>query len=301
VDPSTDDFRVTARRVILSLLTVGLVLGFSPGIASAAPTRPSERPAKAAALAQLDITSLIDAATAIEQQALTSGAMTDGPDSLSPAQILLSSVEALTSLAITDDPSLAPTNTTAVMGPVPPTIAHHLHKRPRHFHIKRTRTLGPFAVAVPDGGSAGLGHNRPHGGSMPAPYQARDRIFVDPTLWPATPATVGLVAVRAALRELGQPYVWGGAGPRTFDCSGLVQWAYAQAGLRMVHHAADQWNEGRLIPGRDILPGDLIMFGRPIFHVGIYLGAGWMINAPYTGQYVDIVTVPSGVTGVVRP
>ena len=194
--------------------------------------------------------------------------MTAGPDSLSPAQILLSSVEALTNLAITDDPSLAPTDTTAFMGPVPFAISHHLHKRPHHSHIKRTRTLTAFTASVPDGGSRGLGHNRPHGGSMPAPFQARDDVFVVPTLVAPTPSTVGLVAVRAALQQLGRPYVWGGAGPITFDCSGLVQWAYAHAGLRMAHHAAYQWNEGRLIPGRDILPGDLIMFGRPIEHVG---------------------------------
>jgi cell wall-associated NlpC family hydrolase len=81
----------------------------------------------------------------------------------------------------------------------------------------------------------------------------------------------------------------------------LVQWAYAHAGLELAHHAAYQWNEGRLIPGKDILPGDLIMFGRPIVHVGMYVGAGWMVNAPYTGQYVNLMAVPNHVAGVVRP
>jgi peptidoglycan DL-endopeptidase CwlO len=77
--------------------------------------------------------------------------------------------------------------------------------------------------------------------------------------------------------------------------------AYAQAGLELIHHSGSQWNEGRLISPRDALPGDLIMFGDPIFHVAIYLGAGWTVNAPFTGHYVDVQPVWSKVAGVVRP
>ena len=110
-----------------------------------------------------------------------------------------------------------------------------------------------------------------------------------------------MVAVRSALKELGQPYVWAAAGPTTFDCSGLVQWAYAHAGLSLAAFTGYEWNEGRMIPGRDILPGDLILFGDPTFHVGMYLGAGWMVNAPYTSQYVNVVPVPGRVAGVIRP
>src|SRR6202042_780714 len=104
-------------------------------------------------------------------------------------------------------------------------------------------------------------------------------------------------ALREALSKLGQPYVWAAGGPNTFDCSGLMQWAYAHAGRWLTHFSGDQWNEGRLIPPRDILPGDLILFeyrhSTTIHHVGMYLGAGWMVNAPFTGQYVDVVQVPS--------
>jgi cell wall-associated NlpC family hydrolase len=287
------------RRAALLGLSAGLLLLLAqpmPGAAGGAAKRPTP-----AELAQLNVTSLTVASYDIEQQALASGAITHRPHVGNGVRMLLASVTALTKQAIAADPSLTPADTTAVMGPVPRNISHHLVKRPGHRHRSATHTLLPFARAIPDGGSSGIGHDRKHDGATPAPFQTPDGVFVDPVLQPVQPATIGLVALRAALKELGQPYVWGGAGPSTFDCSGLVQWAYAHAGIRLTHHAADQWNEGRLIPGKDILPGDLIMFGRPIFHVGMYLGAGWMLNAPYTGQWVNIVPVPTRVTGVIRP
>jgi cell wall-associated NlpC family hydrolase len=110
-----------------------------------------------------------------------------------------------------------------------------------------------------------------------------------------------MVAIRAALSRLGQPYVWAAAGPGTFDCSGLVRWAYGQAGLSLVHYTGTQWDQGRLVAPRDVLPGDLILFYRALSHVGIYLGAGWMLNAPYTGQYVSVMPVHGEVAGIVRP
>ena len=288
------------RRAGLLGLSAGLLLLLVPPGAGASGSSASSHPTPRQ-LAQLDIANLGAAASAVGQQAMASGAMHGHLHSLSPAKVLLAAVNALTKQALAADPTLAPVDTTAVMGPVPRNISHHLLKRPFHVHRKTTRALTPFIAAIPDGGSTGLGHNRKHEGATPAPFQQPDGMYVDPDLQPARPATIGLVALRAALKELGQPYVWGGAGPFTFDCSGLVQWAYAHAGVRLSHHAADQWNEGRLIPGKDILPGDLIMFGRPIFHVGMYLGAGWMLNAPYTGQWVNVVPVPNRVTGVIRP
>jgi cell wall-associated NlpC family hydrolase len=288
------------RRTVLVGISAGLTLLLLSPVAGHALASSAHHPTPDQ-LAQLNVANLDAAAMAVEQQALASGALVKAPHTWSGAKILLRSAEALTSLAMSNDPSRAPVDTTAIMGPVPRVISHHLRKRPHHVHITATHTLSDFVAAVADGGSKGLGHNHKHDGATPAPFQAPDGLWVDPPLPAANPSTIGMVALRAALRELGQPYVWGGAGPLTFDCSGLVQWAYAHAGLRLAHHAADQWNEGRLIPGKDILPGDLIMFGRPIFHVGMYLGAGWMLNAPYTGQWVNVVPVSSHVTGVIRP
>jgi cell wall-associated NlpC family hydrolase len=188
------------------------------------------------------------------------------------------------------------------MGAVPYNLAHQEHHHPFHRRVLGTRALRRFSHSTPVGGSDGIGAETRFRGARPAPFQRPDGVYVDPRLpRPVRHATVGEVALRTALKELGQPYVWGGAGPSTFDCSGLVMHAYGQAGVRLTHFSGDQWNEGRLLPPRDALPGDLILFGHPIFHVAIYLGAGWMLNAPFTGHYVDVVPVWRHVAGVVRP
>lgn len=285
---------------ITATLALALVLASAPPAARATPSASSKHPTPAA-LARLDGANLAIAAVTIAQQASDGGAVMHGFRSWEPARMLLTALGALIGMARAEDPTLAPTDTTAFMGPVPHNLSHHLRRPPPHRRVETTHLLSTFRHAVTHRGSFGIGHDRTHDGATPAPFQSPDGVLVDPKMPAAKPATVGMVALRAALRELGQPYVWGGAGPTVYDCSGLVQWAYASAGLRLTHHAADQWNEGRLIPARDILPGDLIMFGRPIFHVGMYLGAGWMLNAPYTGQYVDVVPVPTRVAGVIRP
>jgi cell wall-associated NlpC family hydrolase len=262
---------------------------------------------KPSTLAEIDAASLRAAASAVETEALTSGALTTAPTTTRPAQVLLASASALITAARAADPSLKPKRTTAVMGAVPYQLSHPTKRHPRHHRITRTRSLQLFSHAIADHGARGFGLHRLHGGAHPAAYQHPDGVYVDPTLPVLTAPTISQVALRTALGKLGQPYVWAAAGPSTFDCSGLTQWAYAHAGIGLAHYTGYQWNEGRKIPGRDILPGDLILFEysigghEVIHHVAMYLGAGWMLNAPYTGQYVDVVPVPSGVAGIVRP
>jgi len=99
------------------------------------------------------------------------------------------------------------------------------------------------------------------------------------------------VAVDAALAQLGRPYVWDAAGPSTFDCSGLTLWAWGHAGIGLPHFAADQALAGVRVAPNELLPGDLILFGSGLHHVGLYLGAGFMIDAPDTGDYVKIQRV----------
>jgi cell wall-associated NlpC family hydrolase len=112
--------------------------------------------------------------------------------------------------------------------------------------------------------------------------------------------TVGEQALRWALTRLGDPYVWAAAGPSAFDCSGLVMWAYAHVGISLAHFTGDQWNEGMHIPVSQLQPGDLVfMYG--LDHVGMYVGKGMMVNAPTTGQVVQIAPIPWGsVDGAVR-
>jgi len=256
---------------------------------------------------KLDDGDLRAAANDLAALAVSSGALETAPSDKFPAQVIQTSTVALLRAALARDPSRQPRRTTSIMGRVPHNLRHHVWHRLGHRHITRTRALRPFRHAVPDPGSPGIGVHAVHGGSTAAPFRAPDGVYVQPKLAAISEPTIGMVALRTALGRIGQPYVWAGGGPITFDCSGLTQWAYAHAGIHLVHYTGSQWNQGRLIKPRQILPGDLILFsswsgGRQlIHHVGMYLGAGWMVNAPYTGQYVNVVKVPSGIAGVVRP
>ena len=112
-----------------------------------------------------------------------------------------------------------------------------------------------------------------------------------PTINLPTANTVGEQALQAALTRRGDPYVWGAAGPNEFDCSGLVKWAYAQVGINLPHYTVSQWNMGEHISKSQLEPGDLVFFFPTIEHVGIYVGDGLMLDAPQTGQVVQIQPV----------
>ncbi|HTW20025.1 MAG TPA: NlpC/P60 family protein [Mycobacteriales bacterium] len=102
---------------------------------------------------------------------------------------------------------------------------------------------------------------------------------------------VDTTALRYALTRRGDEYVWGAAGPTTFDCSGLVVWAYAQEGITLPHYTGSLWNSGMHVSRDDLEPGDLVFFFADISHVGIYIGNGLMVDAPSTGQVVQVQPV----------
>jgi cell wall-associated NlpC family hydrolase len=104
-------------------------------------------------------------------------------------------------------------------------------------------------------------------------------------------ASIAARAVAAAMTKLGRPYVWAAAGPNSFDCSGLVQWAYRQAGVATAHYTGTFWNTYRHVSRSELRPGDLVFFYPDHHHVGIYIGGGKMINAPQTGDVVKIASV----------
>jgi cell wall-associated NlpC family hydrolase len=115
------------------------------------------------------------------------------------------------------------------------------------------------------------------------------------------------VALTAAVSKLGRPYVWGAEGPDSFDCSGLVQWAFAQAGVRMPRVTDQQWVTGPQIPLSQAQPGDLLFWRSDptnpgyISHVAIYWGDGKMLHAPHTGDVVKLVPIyTANLAGVVR-
>ena len=103
-------------------------------------------------------------------------------------------------------------------------------------------------------------------------------------------STKGAIALKYALDQLGDIYVWACAGPTKWDCSGLTMGAFQKAGVSMPHFAAAQFRFGKSVPRSALAPGDLVFFGRPISHVGIYMGKGKMVHAPRPGKRVEIAT-----------
>jgi len=110
------------------------------------------------------------------------------------------------------------------------------------------------------------------------------------------------VAVKAAYAQLGKPYQWGASGPGSFDCSGLTMWAWGKAGVSLPHSSGAQYGSGPHVSQGDLQPGDLVFYGSPIHHVGIYIGNGNMIEAPHSGTNVRIASYArSDYVGAVRP
>ncbi len=141
---------------------------------------------------------------------------------------------------------------------------------------------------------------REHARQLALASAARSRLDSQPTPDPvlglagATPegATVvppsqytGVVGI--AMQYLGTPYVWGGASPGGFDCSGFVAYVYSQVGVSLPHYSGAQFGVGTPVSRDQLEPGDLVFFDG-LGHVGIYIGAGQFVHAPHTGDVVKI-------------
>ena len=113
----------------------------------------------------------------------------------------------------------------------------------------------------------------------------------------------GANAVHWAEQALGRPYVWAASGPGSFDCSGLTMWAYGHAGVSLPHSSRSQINSGARVSRGNLEPGDLVFFGSPIHHVGMYVGGGDFIEAPHAGASVRIASLAgrSDYVGACRP
>jgi cell wall-associated NlpC family hydrolase len=109
-------------------------------------------------------------------------------------------------------------------------------------------------------------------------------------------------AVDAALSQVGKPYQWGASGPDSYDCSGLTMWSWAHAGVSLPHNSGAQYSATKHVPRPDLAPGDLLFYGNPIHHVGMYIGNGQMVEAPYTGSQVGVTSIGrSDYVGAGRP
>jgi peptidoglycan DL-endopeptidase CwlO len=116
----------------------------------------------------------------------------------------------------------------------------------------------------------------------------------DPTVSSVPPGRYsGVVGI--AMQYLGVPYVWGGASPSGFDCSGFVMYVFAQVGISLPHYTVAQWDypDAVSVPQNELQPGDLVFFAG-LGHVGIYVGNGQFIHAPHTGDVVRIDSLSEG-------
>ncbi|MCM2420727.1 bifunctional lytic transglycosylase/C40 family peptidase [Streptomyces sp. RKAG293] len=156
-----------------------------------------------------------------------------------------------------------------------------------------------------------------HAGGIPPYRETQNYVKTIRTLEKSFAAPVGRVApsqqaaaaIYYAQGKLGTPYLWGGNGTADqngrFDCSGLTKAAYESVGIELPRVANDQWNAGPHPKRDELLPGDLVFFAtdlndpRSIHHVGLYVGGGYMINAPYTGAVIrfDKIDTPDFIGG----
>ena len=129
-------------------------------------------------------------------------------------------------------------------------------------------------AAAPSDSTSGSGSNSP-------------TVTVDPS------SPFGSQVVSIAMSYIGTPYVWGGASPGGFDCSGLVMYSFAQLGVQLPHSSYAQFNYGIPVSYDQLQPGDLVFFDS-LGHVGLYIGGGEYVDAPYTGAYVRVDSLTSG-------
>jgi peptidoglycan DL-endopeptidase CwlO len=147
-----------------------------------------------------------------------------------------------------------------------------------------------------------------------AESSATQAVLVDGATFPPPPSagSAAGAAVQAAESQLGVPYVWGGTSPRGtpgdpsggFDCSGLVMWAWGQAGVGLPHYSGSQFDDTAPVPVSDMEPGDILFYGPGgDEHEAMYVGGGEMIEAPETGEVVHItpIRLGDGFAGVRRP
>ena len=122
-----------------------------------------------------------------------------------------------------------------------------------------------------------------------SPAQQAQLRDTGPKLVIVPPNTTAGRAVMAAMTRIGDDYVWAMSGPTTFDCSGLVIWAFAQAGVSGLPHSSQTLaTMGTAVSQANLQIGDLVFFGHPVHHVGFYVGNGYMLDAPETGEVVKI-------------
>jgi cell wall-associated NlpC family hydrolase len=161
------------------------------------------------------------------------------------------------------------------------------HKRTVEQKLAQARQL---LNSMPDSDRAAYDRASRSGRDTPEPVGA------------VPPSARAAAAVAAARSALGRPYIWGANGPVGFDCSGLTQWSYAQAGVGLPRTSQAQAHAGRQVPLSQARPGDLVTYRDDAGHIGMYMGNGQVIHAPYPGapvRYDPVGMMP--ISAVTRP
>jgi cell wall-associated NlpC family hydrolase len=122
----------------------------------------------------------------------------------------------------------------------------------------------------------------------PQPAEAAGHTFTIAGKTVTAPSWPAKVAVWTALAQRGDPYRWGGAGPSSFDCSGLTQYVAKRVGTNLPHSSRMQSTTGRWISRSNLAPGDLVFFYSPVSHVAMYIGNGRIVHAPSSGSVVRV-------------
>jgi peptidoglycan DL-endopeptidase CwlO len=153
------------------------------------------------------------------------------------------------------------------------------------------------------GGGGGNGGNGGGGGGAPEPSAPSP----PPSGSSSGSASGAESAIDFAMAQMGKPYQWGADGPSTYDCSGLVMRAWQQGGVSLPHYSVEEYAQSQPVALSDLRRGDLVFFAsgsdyQSIYHVGLYIGSGQMIEAPYTGENVRISSIwRSSLFGAARP
>lgn len=149
--------------------------------------------------------------------------------------------------------------------------------------------IPPVPVSVPAPAPESLPNNDP--GVLAAPPEGIPPGDVAPPPAAAPGSGPAAVAMQAALTRVGSPYSWGAEGPGAFDCSGLVKWAFQQAGISLPHSSYAQAAGGQAVSTDQMQPGDVVSYYSDASHVGIYIGDGMMVHASTFGKPVVVAPV----------
>ncbi|MDA8072445.1 MAG: NlpC/P60 family protein [Actinomycetota bacterium] len=194
----------------------------------------------------------------------------------------------LTSIAQTSQQAQAAVNQENLqLSQVKANLQQALLQRAHAIELQRARAAAARAAAQAAAQAAQAVPGPGGGSALPAP---------GPVLPPsASWQQQAAVAVKTGLAQVGKPYVWGGAGPNDFDCSGLVMYAWEAAGVNLPHYSVSQYDVTTHVPASDLQPGDIVFYNSPydgaLGHEALYIGGGQVVQAPMTGMNVQVTSI----------